>query len=362
MDSDMERHLFVVWSNGTHALDRIREDLKSWTVIVEETKVDWGSLRRFHRNLRRLYGTKLTAVVRKMRFCGIGPFTVFVVDVPAGPYGERETSRGPRIVHTAMFDAKTRFRSWAGGGSRVHGSDDMVESLRDRQFLLSGRGGHSGRDAGSRQMQPAGADGWDSMSALLEHLGASVTYVVLRNFDGLLDGSSDWLDDEHPDIDLLVADRAAAALALGGRRSPRRPGRARWIVRIEGRLVGFDIRTPADGYLPPSWAQQTLDRRRKGAGGIWLPSDTDHDRALRYHALVHKPEVSATYVEKLGAGQLSEEQLRHDLLATGETFQLPTDPSVPVNETVTGHLPGMRRRRFMVAVWRFGKRIVGVTK
>lgn len=125
----------MVWESARPWEEAILADIGGRFAVADVVEVTWTPAA-FSRRLTRLYGEALPPDSDKERVCGSGPFLVAVA-VDARPrYGVRRTTRGLRRVNVRAAAAKRRYRRWAGGGFRVHGSIDRGEAERDLQLLL----------------------------------------------------------------------------------------------------------------------------------------------------------------------------------------------------------------------------------
>jgi hypothetical protein len=230
---------------------------------------------------------------------------VLVIDAKPR-YELRDTLRGTAMVNANMLEAKQKFRSWTGGGMRVHGTDTAAEVNRDALLLL----GERLPEPVSKQL-PAwdgviedvkrdltGAHGWSSLRELFLVLNYGCTYVVLRNFEPLPD---DFLFGYHDDVDLLTDDYHELIRLLNAR--PMRGLVPRWggrfLVRVNAQNIVFDLRFVGDDYYPSKWAQRLLDRRQLVDGAFYAPSADDYFESLAYHAVVHKRSVADDYRDRL---------------------------------------------------------------
>ena len=136
-----EACVFVVWEAARHREEAILADLGRRFTIADVVEMTWAPAA-FSRRLTRLYGEALPPGSDKERECGAGPFLVVVAVDTRPRYGLRWTTRGPRRVNVRAAAAKRRYRRWASGGFRVHGSVDRGEAERDLRLLL-GIGGES---------------------------------------------------------------------------------------------------------------------------------------------------------------------------------------------------------------------------
>ena len=291
-----ELHLVVLWEKARDAEERILEDIARHVEIVAKRELEWpGDATECY---GRFYGAKLKEAAGKTSVCGAGPFLVVVVRDAKPRYGWRETSRGCEQVNLRLFSMKSRYRSWTGGGHRVHTTNSPEETRRDI-FLLTG---HSvdewerGVPGDSCEVLP-GRDGWPSLRSLFECLGETVPYVVLRNSEMLPDSFDPSI---HGDIDLLVRDAGECAGILGARRVFPDANRVHFEVSVAGNPVRFDLRYVGDGYYDEQWERRIL-AGGVVSGGVRRPAPEDAFFALVYHALFQKLEVAPDYEAKARA-------------------------------------------------------------
>jgi len=181
-----ETHVFVIWSRARHAEDAIVADVAARFRLVDSVQVAWSE-EHFAQSLTRLYGTALPSGSEKERHGGTGPFLLLVVEVTRPRYARRRTGAGRTLVETSMLEARTRYRSWTGGGYRVHASLTREEAERDLYLLLGRRGGAFGdeRTLGDltrpRRLEadPIGTRGWRSLEELMTALDVTVRRNVV---------------------------------------------------------------------------------------------------------------------------------------------------------------------------------------
>ena len=119
-----------------------------------------------------------------------------------------------------------------------------------------------------------------------------VEYVVLRG------RPLDLSKNDHPDIDLLVANYAQACAFLTRTPCPTRN------VKLQGvhaKGAYFDLRVPGDNYYPPRWAAKMMKNRVRGADGLWHLNGEDQYFAILYHAVVHKGHIGSGYLDEVRA-------------------------------------------------------------
>lgn len=180
-------YLFVLWSNARADQDRILTDLASRFTLLEVVEVVWSTDNTFARNLTRMYGDALPPGSDKETHCGNGPFLAVVVEDMRPRFQIRHTGRGVKFQNSSVFDARRRYRTWTGGGYRVHASDSASETERNLVLILGKRtaefiGGRPAADALRRhEADPIGTDGWTSVEQLL---------LALEVYGGELTGRS----------------------------------------------------------------------------------------------------------------------------------------------------------------------------
>lgn len=282
---------------------------------------------------------------RLMEQRGVGDSLVVAFgDAPGTPPGNGRAAAGTPLL--AVLEGRL-------GEERVHVAPNAFEAAREYMLLLErsatealAQGDWNG-EVVRLDRDLAGTGGWSDARRMFAVLNAGAPYVVLRNFEGLAD--LEFMPG-HADIDILTADYAQTVAMLGAtsrlRIVPRWGGR--FDVRIGSKSVICDLRFPGDDYYDLPWAGEILAARRLHPDGFYVPSDDELLDTLLYHAVVHKPEVSADYATRLSAmapalgrtgwtvAALSDRQAVRSLLderleARGYTIRRPRDPTVFFN-------------------------------
>ena len=288
-----ELHIVVLWEYARHAEDRILKDLAEHLTIVHTEVLTWPGdpVKCFER----FYGANLADAHGKVVLCGGGSFRLIVVRDKTPRYGLVETSRGLESANLNLFELKTLYREWTGGGHKVHTTNTVKEAAHDI-FLLTGHTvaeWGNGYPEGDLTVLP-GQDGWKSLRDLFSFLGHFASYAVLRNAETLPDAFDPSL---HGDIDLLVESAEAAANLLGARKVFPEHHRVHYEVTVDGQPIRFDFRFVGDGYYDTAWERRMLERRIH-ANGVYMLHPEDAFFALVYHALFHKFEIAPDYVAK----------------------------------------------------------------
>ncbi|HWD18472.1 MAG TPA: glycosyltransferase, partial [Verrucomicrobiae bacterium] len=300
-----EHHLFIIWEHGRGEHARILESLRGQFELVAVREMHWSAAR-VSENFTRFYGQKLPPGSFKEEHCGTGAFLAIVLRDTAPRYENRATSKGERLVNVNTFDAKQRFRTWTGGGHRIHATDNEQETRHDvallfgeslAQFLAARPGAWDGVIE-SFPGDLAGAGGWRNLAYFFSILNETVNYLVLRNYEWLPDQFSTT---EHGDIDLLTDAPADLAFIVHGEKVFPETHRVHYAVPIGGERVLFDFRFVGDDYYDQRWEKDMLARRLQLANGLHVPAAEDYFYSLLYHALLHKRAVAPDYIGKLRA-------------------------------------------------------------
>ncbi len=348
-----ELHIVILWEAARKRREEAEALIKSRLDVVLICEYFWDPYFAAE-NYAAFYGDRLENIQYKVDHCGRGPFLVYIVRDNSPLYGLRETSSGKREVNVNMFDLKMELRTLAGGGHRVHASDNEAEARLNaaslfRMSLEELIGGHGDGTSFGMRSDIAGARGWESWDELFRTLNCCTRFVVLRNFYAF----SKSEESAHGDTDLLVEDGKAAETIIAGRKVF--PGDKRVLFKtvVGGNEELIDIRRLGDGYYADAWEKHMLDnRQRLGEAGAFAPEDEDYKYSLLYHALVQKAYVADDYREILRFffGGVERRELRElldkFLQDRGYTYTLPEDGSVFINPeffSVMPHIPFIRR-------------------
>ncbi|MBR1928310.1 MAG: protein kinase [Paludibacteraceae bacterium] len=296
-----ELHLFIIWERGRYAQDKILTHIEEHFSVVKIYDVLWSpSLVAL--NFSRFYGTKLPDRSFKEKECGRGRFLLVIVYDEHPIYQKRFTSKGEQLVNVNMFDAKSLYRKWTGGGHKIHATNSPEETNHDITLLL----GLNTEDF-IRQIAPVkeidiihkdlvGATGWKSISQLFYVMNNCMEYVVLRNWECL---PEQYTLAEHGDIDILVYDRENAVFVLNATKIHKDPKRVAYNVLINNTNVPFDVRYIGDNYYCSHWQYQLLENIIYYKNIVKVLDPQNHLYTLLYHGLIHKWEIKKDYVETI---------------------------------------------------------------
>lgn len=312
-------HLMIVWSKAESYKDSIVQDLQNHFEILRIFHGKWEQSKFLdnyfvfyshsqHHRERRNY---VSLLENKIKVCGDGDFWIVVFRDNNPQFETRETSSGSRIVNKRVFDKKTQYRELAGGGHRIHGSDDAWETNKDLTILFGMNTVDFCKHFGITDRQETsahsteeviwnrncvGVDGYKSIEELFYVLNNTIEYVVLRNHEVL---PEEYTVEGHGDIDLLVANKNYAAYLTLARPVFKESYRVYHIINIAGKEVPFDFRYVQDNYYCPKWEQDILKTRVMSKDLFYVPSPEHQFYTLLYHAYIQKWEIKPDYFPKL---------------------------------------------------------------
>ncbi len=293
---EKELHLFIIWERARYKETDIINDIKANFTILKYFDIQWNS-KNIASNFTRFYGTNLPAGSAKEVECGTGNFLLIVVFDENPQYANRLTSKGDAIVNTNMFDAKSKYRSWTGGGHKIHATNSPRETNHDLSLLL----GVNSEDfllnyqnttdtIEYLKKDVAGADGWKDLSELFYVLSNTVDYVVLRGKDELLQNK---FTNEHRDIDILTSDYLNAKYVINGTSSCNKY-RPHERVMIDGYDYYLDLWQTQKNYFDPDWCKNMMNTRVR-MGNYYFLDSTNEFYVLLYHCLIYKNNIADDY-------------------------------------------------------------------
>ena len=127
-----EMHLFVLWAKARFAEKRILDDMRKEVEVIASKELSWEEPALD--SYRKFYGIALVDGMRKLRYCGAGPFLLIVVRDKV--IEQEGYSHETENLH--IHNLKHKYRKWAGGHFRVHSTATVNEFSRDI-LLLTGR-------------------------------------------------------------------------------------------------------------------------------------------------------------------------------------------------------------------------------
>ena len=134
---------------------------------------------------------------------------------------------------------------------------------------------------------------WSSLEEMVAFVNVACDWVILRNFEYLLDGTF-WVNDN--DIDALSSRVELLRAAMNA--VARKGGRSSYETRVEGKKLLLDLRYIGDKYYDPMWARDMLINK-KDIQNIPVLSDGDYFFSLIYHSFLQKEFINPIYVGRI---------------------------------------------------------------
>lgn len=294
-----EVHLFILWQRSRNKEQEILVDMNEHFTMLKQYAITWTP-ELVSSNFTRFYGVNLPPKSGKEQHCGSGEFLLCIVRDENPIYAERMTSRGPEVVNINMFDAKDRYRSWTGGGHKVHGTNSEKETNHDLTLLIGKNVEDFLRENKETkremlQKNVEGAHGWKSISRLFYVLNNTVAYVVLRGAENL----EKETHSDYEDTDILTTNYDNLWKIVNGE-TVYHHIRPKSLVRIDGVIYYLDIWDAGKKYYDPIWTDNMIQTASCKDGYRVLDSENDF-YCLLYHCLTNKGVIADKYLPKLQA-------------------------------------------------------------
>jgi len=225
---------------------------------------------------------------------GIEDFYVFIIEDDNPNYAIRDATRVTKPVNLNMYDLKHKLRE--GRSGYLHATDNL-EEVHDNLEVLA----HIMDDESIYDIWKKWRPKFKGMTEFFNtiHSDKRLEYVIMRNFDHY---PKSVTVDEHTDIDILVSDYFLFK-SLSGGKNRKKPAyedggyKVANLVQFDDKEVTVDTRFIGDDYYCKLW-QENILKNRKLHNGFYIMDDENHFYSLLYHALVHKSNVSKTYIKK----------------------------------------------------------------
>lgn len=295
---EKELHLFIIWERARYRETDIINDIRSNFTILKCFDIQWSN-KNIASNFTRFYGTNLPSGSAKEVECGTGNFLLVVVFDENPRYANRNTSKGDAVVNINMFDAKSKYRSWTGGGHKIHATNSPRETNHDltllldvnsEDFLLNYQ--NATENVVHLKKDVIGADGWRDLSELFYVLSNTVDYVVLRGKRELLQNK---FTSEHRDIDILTSDYLNTKYVINGISSCNKY-RPHERIEIGGYDYYLDLWQTQKNYFDPDWCKNMMDTRVR-LGNYYFLDNTNEFYVLLYHCIIYKNNIADDYKE-----------------------------------------------------------------
>jgi len=300
-----EIHLFIIWEKAQIEREHILSDLFDKFNVKMIKNIKWRD-ENFSKNLTRFYGFKLPPNSNKEKHCGKGFFTLVVVEDILPFYGMKKTSSGIEKLNINIFDKKTLYRSWTGGGHKIHATNNILESKQDL-MLLTGLTLEEAKLYPNLEIQSSlstdvfkedliGTNGYKNFEELLKLMNQTCNYVILRNFEKY---PEEYYNPIHNDIDLLVENLEHVRKMTNSKPSLKQKYRVRDEIVIDNKVVYFDLRHIGDDYYSEEFQKKILSNKIFYKDLMYIPSNEDYFYSLIYHALIHKKEIKDDYWKRI---------------------------------------------------------------
>lgn len=292
-----ELHLMIIWERARYKQEEIIADISSKFQILEKIEILWAS-DKVSSNFTRFYGVKLPDKSVKEKECGKGAFLLLLLWDSNPIYQERKTSHGIELTNTKMFDSKMLYRSWTGGGHKIHGTTSVQETNHDLTLLI----GKNYEDyvnnidfsqckESHMQRDLEGCYGWDSLQQFFYVLNNTINYVILR---GEEEFDAPNANVEHGDIDFLVDGYQNFIYLSNSNQTWDFPMRPRSEIVINGNKYILDLWESSLPYHSISWHETMLRNRIKDGDYYKLDSDNKFYSTI-YHCLYNKCKIANDY-------------------------------------------------------------------
>jgi len=299
MNKLYEIHLLIDW---TCYFDNIQKFLGNSLEIIDVKKVN--KLINKKKILSEFYNTNVDD------FRGNTDFNIYILKDKNPIYDFRQTSKGKHKVNINLFDLKKSLREITGG-YKIHATDNIQETKENLKVLGI-------YDKYYKEKK------FESLQHVFDELNkySELKWVVMRNFEKM---PNNITIDEHLDVDLLVNDYylvktildGTSANAFGANITNRyEDGKYRILnyVTINNRQVLFDFRSIGDNYYDKKFQQDMLDSRIKHPNGFYIPNKELHLYSLIYHAIIHKIQISSTYIKVFKSYGLKDSEIKKENL------------------------------------------------
>ena len=212
--NESEMYIFIIWEKVRYEEERIIDDLSKKFVIRNIIEITWSE-NEFLNNLKRFYGQSLPDAKEKAQVCGTGPFLVIVVSDMNTKFSEPSKSgisSERDYVNDNILNCKLKYRKLIGKKFTVHSSVSKNETEHNLTLLFGKNIDDFTKELPTKwdgkikkmKLDLIGTNGWKNMNELFYVMNGTVSYIILRNFEGM---PSKF---DYNDVDLLVEDEKLA--------------------------------------------------------------------------------------------------------------------------------------------------------
>lgn len=303
MNNISELHLLIDWKCHFNGLDSFLDKNKHFEHLKVIEKIKMKKLRDKKKVMSKFYNVSVDD------YRGSTDFNLYIIKDTNPIYDNRlKKNKNNRIVNIHMYDLKMEIRKITG---EIHATDNIQETKDNLKALGVYDKYYNEKKFISLQ---------DVFNELNKY--DKLKWVVLRNFEDMPDKIN---IDEHLDVDMLVNDYFLVKTILDGdsiapHEIQYENGKFRIInwVNIDNKKVAFDFRFVGDNYYDKPLQQDILKTRNKHQNGFYVPNKENHLYSLIYHAVIHKPKISSTYIKVfknygLQSSEINKKNLRKKL-------------------------------------------------
>ena len=290
-----ETHLFILWERARAKEAEILNDIKKSFTLLKEYDITWTQ-EYVSSNFTRFYGQNLPSHSEKEMECGTGSFLLCVVRDENPRYEVRMTSHGLEEVNVNLFDKKSLYRDWTGGGHKIHCTTNTKETNHDLTLLIGRNVWDFEKEVTSPEREHLnkdieGAAGWESLEQLFYVLNNTVNYVILR---GSMEPSI--VPYAYLDTDALTTDYENFKLIVNGTPALSED-RPKSELHIQGKLYYLDVWDVRRNYYDLRWVSMMLDTSVMDGYLRVLNAENDF-YCLLYHCLTNKGSIADKYTKK----------------------------------------------------------------
>lgn len=295
---DRDLHLFIIWAGARHDEQLIISELSESFSILAQCKFEW-SPEFYKNNIKRFYKffdneRIINNINLKVRD---GKFTCVVVEDKSPIYKYRQNVSGPiQLVNDKALSLKRLARNRVGDNV-IHSSSSPEEFYEQAVLLfteaelkeiIKGQWVNSEKEF---KRNLIGCDGWKDFKELFFVLRNTADYLILRNYEFLLDEGGADIND----IDLLCQNDVDV---IAGANLQDKGTQYSGNVKVADRDIVLDLHTQSDRYFDPNWVREMLDNKINN-NGLFVPEINDYFFALIYHYSLKKKIFKSKYKNDL---------------------------------------------------------------
>lgn len=275
-DRLMEQHLIIDWSNSLSSkivTSHIQESGLTLTNVIHVPRLRYPV-----KTITEFYNVGFEVNDER----GTTDFTVYLVDSPV-VYDMRSTTKGDRLVNVKLFDLKQILRNLVT--TQIHATDNIQETKCNLKVL-----GLYEKYYNEKK--------FDTLNDVFDELNKypKLKWVITHNFDNFVEGDDiDFLTDDYYYF-MCVLDTTERPKG-GFLNSVSNGGKSvRNYIEVGEKNIPIDIRYLGDNFYDINLEKKMLNERIS-CKNFYIPEPNTYKYTLIYHALLHKPTISQTYID-----------------------------------------------------------------